>query len=366
MATKPRVAIVHDWLVGGGAERVVLELHKLYPEAPIYTSYCTDEWRARLDGKVVTGFLQRWPFGALRKYIGILHIWWFTHLNLSSYDLVISSSGNGEAKGVRTPKSTTHVCYCHSPTHYYWRHYDLYMREPGFGAFNPLARFGLRLLVGPLRAWDLKASKRPDYYIANSTHIQNDIQRYYNRESTVIHPPIDVDRFGIDEPAKRQGFVIAGRQVPQKKFALAIEACNRLKLPLTVIGKGPEHENLKALAGPTITFTGYVSDEELPAYFANAAGFIFPSHEDFGVAPVEAMAAGTPVIAYKAGGSLDYVVEGKTGAFFTEQTTESLCQTLESFTNMSFDHQYIRKAATAFAPEVFDTKMTEFISDVMK
>ena len=240
------------------------------------------------------------------------------------------------------------------------------MREPGFGAFNPLARFGLRLLVGPLRAWDLKASKRPDYYIANSTHIQNDIQRYYNRESTVIHPPIDVDRFGIDEPAKRQGFVIAGRQVPQKKFALAIEACNRLKLPLTVIGKGPEHENLKALAGPTITFTGYVSDEELPAYFANAAGFIFPSHEDFGVAPVEARAAGTPVIAYKAGGSLDYVVEGKTGAFFTEQTTESLCQTLESFTNMSFDHQYIRKAATAFAPEVFDTKMTEFISDVMK
>jgi len=364
---KPRVAIVHDWLVGGGAERVVLELHKLYPDAPIYTSYCTPEWRERLDNKVVTGFLQNWPFGALRKFIGVLRIWWFTHLDLSGYDLVISSSGNGEAFGVKTNKqTTTHICYCHSPTHYYWRHYDLYMRRPGFGVFDPLARFGLKLLVGPLRKWDLKASKRPDYFIANSSHIRSDIKKYYGRDSEIIYPPIDIDRFANQNKPARNGFVIAGRQVPQKRFELAIEACTKLGLPLTVIGKGPEHAKLKALAGPTVTFAGYVTDQEMPQYFAASQGFIFPSYEDFGVVPVEAMAAGTPVIAYKAGGALDYVLEGKTGAFFTEQTVDSLCQALQNFQNMSFNSDEIAKAATAFSPQVFDSKMTQFISRVMR
>jgi len=366
VSAKPRVAIVHDWLVGGGAERVVLELHKLYPDAPIYTSYCTPEWRERLDNKVVTGFLQKWPFGLLRKFVGLLRIWWFTHLDLSSYDIVISSSGNGEAFGIKTNKQTTHICYCHSPTHYYWRHYDLYMREPGFGVFNPLARLGLRLLVGPLRKWDLTASKRPDYFVANSTHIQSDIKKYYQRESTVIHPPIDVERFSVTSGNERQGFVIAGRQVPQKRFELAIQACNKLELPLTVIGKGPEHAKLQAMAGPTITFAGYVSDQEMPGYFAKAQGFIFPSYEDFGVVPVEAMAAGTPVIAYQAGGALDYVTEGKTGAFFAEQTVDSLCRVLQTFPTMTFDHEYIKRQAQAFAPAVFDSKMTEFISSVTK
>lgn len=367
MSAKPRVAIVHDWLVGGGAERVVLELHKLYPDAPIYTSYATTEWRERLDNKVVTGFLQKWPFGHLRKFVGVLRIWWFTHLDLSDYDLVISSSGNGEAFGVKTNESTTHICYCHSPTHYYWRHYDLYMQQPGFGIFNPLARLGLRLLVGPLRKWDLMASKRPDYFIANSNHIQSDIKKYYNRDSVVIHPPVDVERFANNSTTEeRQGYLIAGRQVPQKRFELAIKACNKLGLPLTVIGKGPEHANLKKIAGPTITFTGFISDEEVPQYFAHAKAFIFPSYEDFGVVPVEAMAAGTPVIAFRGGGALDYVIDGKTGTFFKEQTVDSLCEALKKFETLSFDHTEIAKTATAFAPQVFDTKMTQFISSIMK
>lgn len=368
MAKQPRVAIVHDWLVGGGAERVVLELHKLYPDAPIYTSYCTPEWRQKLDNKVVTGFLQKWPFGKLRKFLPVLRIWWFTHLDLSDFDIVISSSGNGEAFGVRTPKSTTHICYCHSPTHYYWRHYDAYLQSPGFGVFNPLARFGLRLLVGPLRAWDLKASKRPDYYIANSKHIQADIKTYYGRDSVVIHPPIDVERFMPTAPSAnaRKGFVIAGRQVPQKRFELAILACNKLNLPLTVIGKGPEHAALKKIAGPTIAFAGYVPDSEMPGYFARAEAFIFPSYEDFGIVPIEAMAAGTPVIAFNAGGALDYVTEGKTGILFNEQSVASLCEALERFRAMSFDHQAISKSATSFSPEVFDTRFTQFITNVMK
>jgi glycosyltransferase involved in cell wall biosynthesis len=356
-----KVAIVHDWLVGGGAERVVYELHCMFPEAPIYTSYCTDEWRQKLDNKVVTGFLQHWPFSRLRKYVGILRIWWFTHLSFSGYDLVISSSGNGEAMGIQVPEGVVHINYCHSPTHYYWRHYDTYMRRPGFGIFDPLARLGLRLLVGPLRRWDYKAAQRPHYFIANSAHIQSDIKTYYGRESAVIHPPIEIGRFSVPEPSKRRGFVIASRQVPQKRMDLAVIACTKLNLPLTVVGDGPEHKHLKELAGPTVTFTGRVSDADMPKYLAGAQAFIFPSLEDFGIVPVEALAAGTPVIAYQAGGSADYVEPGRTGMLFAEQTVASLAKALQTFDSSAFNHDSIRKKAAQFSPEVFATQMRNFI-----
>jgi glycosyltransferase involved in cell wall biosynthesis len=359
-----KVAIVHDWLIGGGAERVVLELHKLFPDAPIYTSYCTNEWRARLDNKVVTGWLQH--FGFMRKFMVLGRMWWFTHLNLSKYDLVISSSGNGEAFSVRTGKNTTHICYCHTPTHYYWRNYDLYLKNPGFGALDPLARFGLRLFVKPLRQWDLKASRRPDYYIANSSHIQADIKKYYGRDSVVIWPPIDVDRFAGSEAKKRHGFITVGRQVPQKMTQLIVKACTKLGVPLTVIGNGPEHETLRQIAGPTVTFPKNVSDAEMGTYMASAEAFLFAAQDDFGVTPVEAMAAGTPVIAYKAGGAFDYVQEGKTGLFFTEQTVSSLSQAIQDFPKHSFNHAAIKKSATAFSPQSFDAKMTKLIDHVMQ
>lgn len=362
-AQKPKVAIVHDWLVGGGAERVVLELHRMYPDAPIYTSYATDEWRKRLNGTVVTGFLQNWPFGPLRKLLPLLRIWWFTHLDLSEYDVVISSSGNGEAKGVKTHAHTTHICYCHSPTHFYWRNYELYLRQPGFGRFDPLARLGLRLLIGPLRRWDLRASKRPDYYIANSTHIQQDIKKYYNRDAAVIFPPVDTTRFKPLAHKTRHGFVIASRQVPQKKFDLAIEACNRLKLPLLVLGKGPEHERLVAMGGPTITFKEHVTDAEMETYLATAEGFLWPCFDDFGIVAVEAIASGTPVIAFKAGGSLDYVIPGKTGLFFERQTVESLMNVLQDFPNHSFDHAAIAQTAQNFSPHLFQERMSAFVSE---
>lgn len=364
-AQQPKVAIVHDWLVGGGAERVVLELHHMYPDAPIYTSYATDEWRKRLDNKVVTGFLQKWPFGRLRKFLPLLRIWWFTHLDLSEYDVVISSSGNGEAKGVRTPERTTHICYCHSPTHFYWRNYELYLQQPGFGRFDPLARLGLRLLIGPLRRWDLKASKRPDYYIANSTHIQQDIKKYYNRDAHVIFPPVDTSRFKPLTSKARHGFVIASRQVPQKKFDLAIEACNRLSLPLLVLGKGPEHERLVAMGGPTIAFKEHVTDAEMETYLAAAEGFLWPCFDDFGIVAVEALASGTPVIAFKAGGSLDYIVPGMTGLFFEQQTAESLIEVLRDFPNHSFDHAAIAKTTQNFSPEMFRERMDVCISEAI-
>ncbi|HEX8762449.1 MAG TPA: glycosyltransferase [Candidatus Saccharimonadales bacterium] len=368
MAENPnsiKIAIVHDWLIGGGAERVVAQLHRMFPDAPIYTSYCTNEWRQRLDNKVVTGFLQHWPFSRLRKFIGVLRMWWFSHLDLSEYDLVISSTGNGEAFGVRTLPDTTHICYCHSPTHYYWRHYDTYMKRPGFGALNPLVRLGLKLLVGPLRRWDYRAAQQPDFFIANSTHIQSDIKKYYGRDSVVIHPPINVERFqAAPQPAARSGFVTMGRQAPAKYTDIIIEACNKLQLPLTVIGNGPDHDRLVRLAGPTITFRTDVTDDQMPAELAKAHAFLFASFDDFGIAPIEAMAAGTPVIAFKAGGALDYVVEGKTGLFFTEQTAESLATVLKNFDTARFDSQAIQQHARHFSPQVFQKKLTAFIKEV--
>jgi glycosyltransferase involved in cell wall biosynthesis len=358
---RPRVAIVHDWLIGGGAERVVQALHELYPDAPIYTSYSTPEWRERLDGKVITGFLQKWPFSKLRKFIGPLRIWWFTHLDLSNYDLVISSSGNGEAFGVRTTEGTTHICYCHTPTHYYWRHYDQYLKHPGFGIFNPLARFGLRLLVGPLRKWDYKAAQRPDYFIANSTHIQSDIKQYYGRDAEVIHPPIDIARFETATATQREGFVTAGRQVPAKHTDLIVEACTKINVPLMVIGRGPEHARLKKMAGPNVTFLNKVTDAEMPQHFANATAFIFASYDDFGIVPIEAMAAGTPVIAYQAGGALDYIVPGKTGEFFAGQTVPDIRKALRTFDAAHYKTGVIKHHAEQFSPEVFKTKWRQFI-----
>lgn len=361
-----KVAIVHDWLIGGGAELVVQELHKMYPDAPIYTSYCTDEWRKRLDSKVVTGFLQRKPFGKLRKLLPVARMWWFSRLDLSGYDLVISSSGNGEAMGVRVPKGTLHISYCHSPTHYYWRHYDEYLRRPGLGWLNPLVRLGLRLLVRPLRKWDYQAAQGPDYLIANSAHIQKDIKRYYGRDSVIIHPPVDISRFKSLPIKKRHSFVTAGRLVPFKQTDLIVKACSELNLPLTVIGKGPQLEELRRIAGSSVTIAGFVPDEEVARRLATAQGFIFASFEDFGITPVEAMAAGTPVIAYKAGGALEYVEPGVTGTFFERQTVDSLKQALESFDPTQFNPKTIRTKATTFSPQIFTQKMQEFITKVTK
>jgi glycosyltransferase involved in cell wall biosynthesis len=339
----------------------------MFPDAPIYTSYATKEWRKKLDGKVITGYLQHWPFSRLRKFIPVLRIWWFSQLDLSDYDLVISSAGNGESKGVQAAEGATHICYCNTPVHFYWRHFDQYLRKPGFGLFDPIVRIGLRVLVGPLRTWDYRTAQRPDYFIANSTHIQSDIKRFYDRDSTVIHPPVDVERFQhVKSDQKRQGFVTVGRQVPHKHTDLIVQACTRLDVPLTVIGNGPEHDKLVKMAGPKVTFLTKVSDEDIPKHIAAAEAFVFASYEDFGITPVEAMAASTPVIAFRAGGALDYVESGKTGEFFSQQTVSSLKRAIQRFSPAKYSSDDIKHRAQEFKSARFRKNISKFIKDSLQ
>lgn len=365
---KMKVAIVCDWLTGiGGAERVVLELHKMYPNAPIYTSqYDPSRIDWFKDADVRTTWLQKLP-KSLKKFLPLLRAWTFSRLDLSEYDLVISSSG-AEAKGVKTGQGTTHICYCHSPTHYYWVRHEEYLANPGFPrGFNWLARIGLKLLVSPLRRWDKHAAKRPDYMIANSTHTQAMIKRYYRRDSVVVFPPVETDRFKL--PAKapsRHGLLVAGRQTPYKRFDLAVEACNRLKVPLVVIGDGPDHKRLEKLAERNVTFLSNVNDHQIVDHFQSALGFIMPNMDDFGIVAVEAMAAGTPVIAYNKGGSLDYLKEGRTGIFFKRQTVDSLTKALEAALAKNFNYTAISEHAQNFSVPAFRQNMQKAIEDFLK
>lgn len=370
MPNSVKVAIVCDWLLGtGGAERVVLELHRIYPKAPIYTSqynpnpkmWFGDKWFE--DADIRTSWLQKLP-KSLKKFLPLLRAFAFSRLNLKEYDLIISASG-AEAKFVKAREGAVHISYIHAPTHYYWSRYDDYLRHPGFGFFDPLARIGLKVLVGPMRRWDYKAAQRPDYLIANSSYTKEQIKKYYGRDSVVIHPPVDVERFkGHSKPAQeRHGFVTAGRQTPYKKIDLAVEAATLLKVPLTVAGRGPDHRWLKKIAGRNVTFLTKVSDQEMPRRFGEAKAFIFPGVDDFGIVAIEAMAAGTPVIAYKAGGALDYVND-QTGVFFSEQTPDILAKAIESLSKRNFNHSIIISQATQFSPEDFRTKIKKFISSI--
>ncbi|HVX48170.1 MAG TPA: glycosyltransferase [Candidatus Saccharimonadales bacterium] len=370
---KPKVAIVCDWLTGiGGAERVVLEMHRLYPDAPIYTSQYNPtalelfKYKGVEDLDIRTTWLQKLP-KSLKKFLPLLRAWTFSRLDLSEYDLILSSSG-AEAKGVKRRAGALHISYCHAPTQYYWIRYDEYLRRPGFPrGFNWLARLGLKLLVGPLKRWDFRAAQRPDYILTNSSHTQAMIKKFYKRDAVVVHPPVETDRFKASgTPPLRHGFVIAGRQTPHKRFDLAVEACNQLKVPLIVIGDGPEHRRLERMAGRGATFFTDLNDHDIVDHFQSAIGFIKPDMDDFGIVAVEAMAAGTPVIAYKKGGALDYVVPNKTGLFFEQQTVGNLRNALETAMKKPFDHAAIAKHAEQFSVANFKKNLQSAISDCLK
>jgi glycosyltransferase involved in cell wall biosynthesis len=363
-----KVAIVCDWLTGyGGAERVVLELHRLFPDAPIYTSQYNPRKLPWFDDATVIPLpsLQRIP-PRFKKFLPLLRARAFSRLKLEGFDVVITSSG-AEAKAVQVGEGTKHILYCHAPTHYYWQRYDEYMEHPGLGMLDPVGRLGLRSLVGRMRRWDYAAAQKPDYIIANSRHTAAKIKEYYGRKAEVIHPPVDVERFTPQHPIKRRsGFVIYGRQTPYKRIDLAVQACTRLKLHLTVIGNGPDHKRLQKMAGRTIKFLTNVSDQELPHYLQTAEAFLFPGIDDFGISAVEPLAAGTPVIAFGQGGALDIVTPGKTGVFFEQQTVDALVEVLQTFDYTQFKEAAMRKRAAIFAPEEFDKKINSYINKAIE
>lgn len=362
---KPKVAIVCDWLTNmGGAERVVLALHKAFPDAPIFTSVFTPETMPAFSGlDVRTTYLQKLP-GYLRgkhQLFPLQRTQAFRKLDLSEYDIIISSA-SAEAKAVIKRPGAVHICYCHTPTRYYWSHYKEYIASPGFGVLNPAMRVALPALVRAMRKLDLRAVEGVDYFIANSSAVAERIKKYYAHDSTVIYPPVDMTRFReLDINNKRTGFIVVGRQVPYKRFDLAVRACTDLNLPLTLYGTGPDHKRLVDMAGPTVRFVEGANDKQVAKALTKAAGYIFPQEEDLGITQLEPLAAGCPVIAFAKGGALDIVVDGKTGIFFDEQTTESLSKAIERFEGMKFTPVALQNYAEGFGEERFVKEVRDFV-----
>jgi glycosyltransferase involved in cell wall biosynthesis len=357
-----RVALVHDYLNQfGGAERVVCELASTFPGAPIYTSvYHRDlTWPEFDRAEVLTTWLQHLPLSRKRfKWLLPAYPFVFAGMRLSGYDLVISSSSSF-AKGIQVDPGTTHICYCHTPTRFLWFYDDYVERE----RLSTGTRRLLAPLIEVLKTWDLVTCHRPDHYIANSTTVQRRIREIYHRESRVIFPPVNVHRFAVS--ALDQGFyLIVSRLVSYKRIDLAVEAFNRLGLPLVVIGDGPHRRALEASSGPNVRFLGYRSDREVDSYFQQCRGFIFPGTEDFGITPLEANACGKPVIAYAAGGALDTIVEGLNGTFFSAPTAEALAEAVLRAERTPWNPRAIRTHAEQFSPEVFRRHLLEFVAEV--
>lgn len=360
-----KVALVHDYLNQmGGAERVVLALHELFPEAPVYTSIYdprrVDPAFQKID--IHTSFMQKFPF-VMKHHQPYLPFYPFAmeNLDLRGYDLVLSSS-SAFGKGIIVRPETLHICYCHTPMRWCWNYREYVEREQLGG----LARRMLPFFITWLRVWDQTSAQRVDHFIANSPVVAERIQKYYRRDSVVIPPPVEAGRFLFD-PAAQPGeyFLSLGRLAPYKRVDLAIEACNRLQLPLVVIGGGRDEKRLRAMAGPTIRFLGRLSDAEVLQYIAHCRAFIFPGEEDFGITPLEVQASGRPVIAYGAGGALASVVEGVTGTFFKEQTVESLAAVLATFDPGRYNPQAIRNHALDFDKPLFQRRILQFIEAKM-
>jgi glycosyltransferase involved in cell wall biosynthesis len=312
------------------------------------------------NATIHTAWFQRLP-KALRKHqlLTLPRQWYFGHLELKNYDVVISASG-AEAKAVKAPGGI-HINMCYTPTLYYWVKPDNYLHK-GSDGLNIIWRTGLKILLPYVKKWDLKAARRPDKMYAISTAVQDRIKKYYDRDSEILYPPTDIDRFANNGKQPREGFVIFGRHVQHKRFDLAVRACSELGKKLIVIGEGPETNRLKAMAGATIEFKGRVSDEKIGYYVGRAEAFIFPNEEDFGIVGAEAQAAGTPVIAYRAGGALDIVDEGVTGEFFDRQTVESLTRTIQSFNYKLYNRQAILAQANKFSAENFREQIQNIVN----
>lgn len=354
-----RIALVHDFLIqDGGAERVLRAFREIWPKAPIFTLVSDPLYAKELfsDAKIKTSFLQKMPFG-------LKHYQWYLplmpaaieRLDLREFDAVLSSS-SAFAKGVITSPETMHICYCHTPTRYLWTDTLNYVDEINL---NPAVRKLVPLILPNLRLWDKACAERVDKFIANSETVQKRIKKYYNRESDVINPPVDADKFSVDKP--ENFYLIGGRLVPYKRYDIAIEAFGKLGIPLKIFGAGPELENLKEIAKPNIEFLGKVSEQEKAELYKKCIAFLHPQEEDFGITALEAMVSGRPVIAYNKGGALETVISGITGEFFDDQTWECLAHTILRFRPENYSPARIREHAMQFDKKNFKARIKYYV-----
>lgn len=355
----PRVALVHYWLVSmRGGERVLERLLGLHPRADIFTHvYDPARVSSRIrQANVKTSLIDRMPLSRrLYQYYLPLMPMALEELDLSSYDLVISSE-SGPAKGVITQPGSLHLCYCHSPMRYLWDHYHQYKREA-----NPLTRLVMPMMYHRLRNWDVSSSARVDRFAANSSFIQSRIAKFWRRNSEVIHPPVDTSLF-TPSLETDDYYLWVGQMVPYKRPDLAVDAFNQNGLKLLMVGTGSMVKKLRARAGPNITIVERMDFTSLRKAYARARAFVMTAEEDFGIAPVEAMASGRPVVAYGRGGVLDSVVPDSTGIFFDTPETHSLVEAVERMNRFlpHFDSRNSIRQARCFAPNVFDQKMQKF------
>ena len=361
----PKVAIVHDWLVSyAGADRVVDCMHHVFPDAPIYTLVYDEkkmpEWFRSYD--VRTTWVQKLPF-ATRIYKKLLPLMprAFEALDLSEYDLVLSSSSSC-SKGVITRPDAVPICSCHTPTRYVWDFYYTYRANA-----NPLVRAVMPGQMYKLRQWDKCAADRVDYFIANSRYIARRIKKYYRRDSDVIYPCVHINESPF--VPKEDFYLVVGRFTWYKRIDLAVAACTKLGRKLVVIGSGDEEARLRAIAGPTVQFLGGgLSDEEVRGYYLRAKAFLFPGEEDFGITPVEAQSAGTPVLAYGRGGACETVEDGRTGLLFHAQTADSLAACIERFEagGVSGTPEQIRAHSRRFSEQRFEEELRAYCARRMK
>lgn len=357
-----KVALVHDHLAqDGGAENVLRAFSEIWPDAPIHVAVHDPEQANPFfrNREIKTSFIQNMPLG-VRKYQ-----WYFPFMpsavesfNFSDYDVVLVSSSSF-AKGVLTTPDVLHITYCHTPTRFLWSDTHSYIEELNV---NKLVKMALPVMLSRVRVWDRLAAERTNHYIANSREIQQRIMNYYNRDSDVIYPPVDLSDFRV-APKEEIGdyFLAGGRLVPYKRFDLLIDAFNALGKPLKIFGDGPALDDLKKRARPNIEFLGRVSDEQLKELFSKCAAFLNPQYEDFGITMIEAMAAGRPVIAYARGGAREIVDHGTTGILIEYQTWEDFAEKLIGFDKYAFDPQVIREKALTFDVNRFKNSIRQFV-----
>lgn len=359
-----KIALAHDWLNQmGGAENVLEILVEMFPKSPVFTTIYApelmpDSYKA---WKIVTSWLNHAP-GIHRHHQPYLPLYpaAVRSLDVSEFDAILSNK-SGFIHGLNTSPTQKHLCYCLAPTRYVWD-YQSYAQRESMGRVTDAL---LSPMIAALRRWDYAAAQRVDYFCAISTDIQQRIKKYYNRDSIVIHPPIDTDRFQpIAHPTEDYYFIIS-RLIPYKRIDLAVKAFNKMGKRLIIAGDGRDRAALEALAAPNIEFTGRLPWADVTQLMANCKAFIFPGYEDFGITPLEAQSAGRPVIAFGAGGALDTVIDGETGIYFHKQTEDALIEAVNRFEGMTFDPEYIRSHAEKFGIKRFQRQLRDWMGSVL-